>query len=278
MPPFTLRIHPTHIDFFHHGALRGTYHLDDPFKPHWHPLCTPLGHCLTLARPHDHIHHKGLMYALRTQDINFMEEVPCTPHEETGRQVHLALTHIQDTGPTVAFTQSLQWRGLSSARPVFDETRHISITHCPLGGFRLSWHAHLTTLEPLTLIQSKWSRPAFGDGAPINYHGLIIRLSRAWSGTGNHGFLADGRPTPAAEALGLRVHEACYYGAIDGCPTLTFASVTLRQFQNHRLCLRDTPFAWMTLGPSNGGPLTLPAHTTLDERYEIDLRDGHPTP
>ena len=48
------------------SELPGLYVLDDPFKPYIHPLKTPAGHTVSLAMPHDHPHHKGSMYALRT--------------------------------------------------------------------------------------------------------------------------------------------------------------------------------------------------------------------
>jgi hypothetical protein len=253
----------------------GVYHADDPHKPHWHPLRSPEGHCVTLARPHDHLHHKGLMYALRTAQCNFMEENDPGPGAETGRQVHTGFTDFVGQGDSVGFTESLEWRGTVSGTLYFRETRRQQITFSAEGGLLLRWHSSLVSAVAQTLIQSPWSRPN-KEGILINYHGLIIRLPREWCGTGNHGFAADGVPMPAAEAFGARVREATYYGAMDGLDRLTFASVTLRQQQDHRFCLRDAPFAWMTMGPSNGGEVSLDAGQTLDERYEVEIRDGKP--
>lgn len=272
---FSLKILPDRLEVSGDGRAVGTYHIQDPFKPHWHPLRSPAGHVVTLARPHDHLHHKGLMYALRTERHNFMEEVPDGPHEETGRQIHMGFGEIVAGGPKVSFVEYLEWRGGTSNELVFTETRRQQVSSSSNGGILLGWHSTLVAAASLSLIQSPWSR-LNKEGLRINYHGLIIRLPRAWSGTGNHGFAADGVPKAVPEAYGTLVHNACYYGAMDGEGVLTFAAVTLRQQQNHRLCLRDEPFAWMTMGPSNGGPLPLVAGQVLQERYEVEITDGKP--
>jgi hypothetical protein len=272
---FSLEVFPDRLEAFGDGRPVGTYHLQDPSKPHWHPLRTPAGHGVTLARPHDHLHHKGLMYVLRTDRFNFMEESNFREGEEAGRQVHLRFEDMVASGPSVSWTEHLEWRGGKAGNLVFREIRRQCLSMARGGGLLLTWHATLTAARDLHLIQSEWSRPN-KDGVLINYHGLIIRLPREWCGTGNFGFCADGVPMPAVDAFGTRVREATYYGAMDGAETLTFASVTLRQQQDHCLCLRDSPFAWMTMGPTNGGPLEIPAGHVLEERYELEIRDGKP--
>ncbi|MDX6766455.1 MAG: DUF6807 family protein [Candidatus Methylacidiphilales bacterium] len=272
---YQLHAAANHLEVTRDGQPVGLYHTGDPFKPHWHPLRSPAGHIVTLARPHDHLHHKGLMYVLRTSRYNFMEEANLRPGEEVGRQIHLRFEDVVSAGPAVSWTEHLEWRGGAGHEPVFREIRRQNISTAPSGGLLLAWHSSLTAVSDLSLIQSEWSRPN-KDGVLINYHGLVIRLPREWCGTGNFGFAADGVPMPAADAFGTRVREATYYGAMDGPEELTFASVTLRQHQDHRLCLRDAPFAWMTMGPTNGGPLEIAAGHVFEERYEVEIRDGKP--
>jgi hypothetical protein len=272
---FSLEVFPDRVEALGDGRPVGTYQFGDPFKPHWHPLRTPAGHGVTLVRPHDHLHHKGLMYVLRTNRFNFMEESNLREGEEIGRQIHLRFEEVVASGSSVSWTEHLEWRGGKSRELVFTEIRRQRLSSAPGSGLLLAWHSTLSAATDLKLVQSEWSRPN-KEGILINYHGLVIRLPREWCGTGNNGFAADGVPMPAADAFGMRVREATYYGAMDGPETLTFASVTMRQQQDHRLCLRDSPFAWMTLGPTNGGPLEIPAGHVMEERYEVEIRDGKP--
>ena len=84
---------------FHHGAvLAGRYAYRDPFKPHVHPLNTPMGYTVSLRSPHDHPHHKALMYALRASDVNFWEEYATTDQEKVGQQEHETFLRVVDEG------------------------------------------------------------------------------------------------------------------------------------------------------------------------------------
>ena len=42
-------------------------------KPSIHPL-TLSGHPITLSSPHDHVHHRGVMFAMKVDGVNYWEE------------------------------------------------------------------------------------------------------------------------------------------------------------------------------------------------------------
>ena len=86
------------VDFHHGAVLAGRYAYRDPFKPHVHPLNTPMGYTVSLRSPHDHPHHKALMYALRASDVNFWEEYATTDQEKVGQQEHETFLRVVDEG------------------------------------------------------------------------------------------------------------------------------------------------------------------------------------
>jgi hypothetical protein len=258
------------------GREVARYHYRDPFKPHFHPLCTPLGRTVTLASPHDHKHHKGLMYALRTERDNFWEEKPAGEGEHIGRQVHLAFESSTSEGASVGFVEKLAWLSGADGEPVVQETRAIRVQQTTGGSFLWTWQTHLRFLRKATLIQSRWSRPRAG-GAKTNYHGLGIRLPRPWSGPRNNGFFADGQSVSFTEAFGTFPREARFFGAFDGDETPSFATVTMRQHQAYCLYLLELPFAFMAFGPSTAAQRVVEKDEEIDETYEIEVSDGKPT-
>ena len=125
------------------GSLAGRYHHADPFKPFVHPLNSPAGHRVSLASPHDHRHHKGLMYALRIPELNFWEETATLPDETVGRERHIAFAEVRTSGREVGFTETLSWEPAAGGATVFDETRRITCRH-EGAAFIWSWETVLT--------------------------------------------------------------------------------------------------------------------------------------
>lgn len=271
-----------HVDFVAaDGTLAGRYHHRDEFKPFIHPLNSPQGHCVSLARPHDHRHHKALMYALRTPELNFWEEVSTLPGEKVGRERHVAFAEVRAVGDVVGFAETLVWEPMEGGAAVFDEIRRIS---CRREGaaFVWSWDTTLTTHRSTRLIQSQWSRPS-PEGRKINYHGLGLRFCREFAGgTRNNALqLDDGplqwnrnaKPFDFAVAMGATPRSVTYVGHIDGTWPVPRIGVTLTQQQANGLFVLETPFAFMALGPSNLAEKPLAAGDVLREKYTVTVAD-----
>ena len=63
------------------------YRVDGvPFKPYVEKLFTPSGTNILRDAPSDHLHHHGLMFAVRVNGINFWEEKP-----DSGKQEHVSV-------------------------------------------------------------------------------------------------------------------------------------------------------------------------------------------
>src|SRR5215211_628312 len=142
------------VDFFNGDRLAGRYNVADPFKPFIHPLNTPAGETMSLAMPHDHKHHKGLMYALRTPEVNFWEEVSTLPGERPGRQRHERFEETTTDGDQIGFVEHLSWVDADDA-PWFAEQRTIRLSVDPADGAYLwTWGTVIESLRDTKLIQS----------------------------------------------------------------------------------------------------------------------------
>ena len=273
----------THLDLLGaNDTLAGRYQFADAFKPHFHPLQTPRGHNLTLVSPHDHKHHKGLMFALRTAEFNFWEEANPLPGQEIGHQRHVAFVSLIDRGDEVGFTEQLQWEAVDGGpRTTFTELRTVRCRESQ-NAFAWSWESELTAVRDAQLILSEWSHKQ-PDGSLVNYHGLGIRFRREFGGgTSNNALALDGEAPhwnrwPRYEftsRMGAQPQSVRFIGSLDGYP-MEQASVTFIQpeGQNHALYIFESGFAFMSLGPSNLAPVTVRVGEKLTCRYTIRVAD-----
>lgn len=249
----------------------GTYVLDDPFKPYLHPLRTPAGHVVSLVSPHDHRHHKGLMYGLKTRDSNFWEEFADDENPRIGRQVQTGLD-FDLAVPSIK--QRLSWVE-DGGVPVFSEDRAISCGLVDEQTVRWTWRTRITTLHDTRLEVSPWAMPA-ADGHLINYHGLGLRFARSIGPHANHMtvFTDDGEKT-VNEVHGQPVPRLGVIGGIDGYWEFPRAGVSVRQLTtSDTFFLLSHDFTSLSVGPSTWGPVDLVAGQTIAADYEIDVFDA----
>jgi Methane oxygenase PmoA len=262
------------VEFYYGSVLAGRYVYVDPFKPHLHPLNTPAGFTVSLRSPHDHPHHKGLMYALRTSDVNFWEEYATTEREKVGRQRHEAVLHIIDEGERVGFTERLDWSAVDGALSTFEETRTLN---CGFhtgdrSYFYWEWSTELVAKRNLTLITSQWSIPD-ATGRPINYHGLGLRFRRDFGCTGGNQLLLDNESVTFKKALGCQPREVTFIGTFDETYPAKRAGVSVAPAANHGLFVLESPFAFLSFGPTALGSRQLAPGDRLTDSYSISVFD-----
>jgi hypothetical protein len=267
--PITLEHTPAALTFRLGDNLVGAYQLADDFKPFLHPLATPKGRVLTAACPHDHKHHKGLMFALVDKDLCFWEEYT-DQDRPPGRQRATSTTLLPN-----GLRQQLRWEALDGTLPTFDETREVT---CRLESTKIiwTWHTHLTALRDLTLTQSRWSHKVPG-GPLVNYHGLGIRFVRDLAMGGGRTLTLDGQPQPNLFAgMGTTPAHLELTAQLDA-PYPRWqplkCGVSISQSRRDALFSMDGGFAYLALGPSNLGPVQLAMGATLDCAYQIALWD-----
>jgi hypothetical protein len=198
-PPLRVVIQPSQGTL---EVLRGEQKLlvyayaTNQFKPYVRALYTLEGDNILRDAPADHLHHHGLMYAVRVNGTNFWEERQDPGHECSVK----LLSHRVATGPTgqpeAVFTQLIHWvaakdAGLADTTPaaLLVEQRTLTLTvdedQREVG---LRWQAEFQAgpaAQKITL-----------SGA--NYHGLGLRLPVEFDHAAQHQN-SEGLPYSAAQ-------------------------------------------------------------------------------
>lgn len=214
------------------------------------------------------------MYALRTGEINFWEEVSTIAGEAVGRQRHVELLNVASDGEEVGFTETLAWESVDVTEPIFLENRTLRARHVG-NAFVWTWVTRITVRRNCHLIKSQWSW-ALPDGRRINYHGLGLRLVRSFGCTGGHTLTLDGREISFLEAMGQIARQVTFRGTFDPVwpqwpgPQ---AAVTFEQEQRNGLFVLESPFSFMGLGPSNLEEIDVCTGEVLEETYHIRVAD-----
>jgi len=113
------------------------------------------------------------------------------------------------------------------------------------------------------------------DGRRINYHGLGIRLPRAWAfpGDGMNGVECSGIPKSWREACGTTDPQVGFWGKIDGHWTPPIASVGLCQEHGFGCFVLGEGFSYLSAGPSNLEEIDVEEGQTFSETYRIIVQD-----
>ena len=105
------------------------------FKPYIKELYTLAGDNVLRDAPADHLHHHGLMYAIRVNGVNFWEEVGEPGHERSIKLLSQSTGKTAAGLPQASFTQLIHWvrdadKALADTAPValLVEKRTLTIT------------------------------------------------------------------------------------------------------------------------------------------------------
>ena len=163
---------------------------------------------------------------------------------------------------------------MDGGKPVFEENRELRAGHNG-NGFSWTWGTQITVRRESRLIKSQWSW-ALPDGRRINYHGLGLRLVRSFDCTGGNDLMLDGQKTSFGQGMGQIFRQVTFRGTLDPIwpqwpgPQ---ASITFQQQQGNGLFVLESPFAFMSLGPSNLEERDLSTGEVLEETYHIRVAD-----
>ncbi len=249
----------------------GVYVMGDNYKPYLHPLQTPAGHCLTMAMPGDHRHHKGLMYALRCEDLNFWEESP--EANDCGVQVS---ENVFIEGNTLR--QELLWQRQDGALKTYRELRSIACRRSSDGrSYVWTWKSSREALREHRLVASDWAMKK-ADGTRVNYHGLGIRLPWMWRFSGDlfNGIEADGKASTADAVAGSKVAVVRWWGVIDGFRQPPRCALSMSQKMNYGWFVLKGDFPYLSTGPSILEDIEVNAGSVVNEHYQIRVEDIEP--
>jgi hypothetical protein len=178
---FLLHTDPRALEILHERRTILTYPFaTNQFKPYVRELITLDGVDLLRDAPADHLHHHGLMYGIKVNDINFWEEALTA-----GRQVPQAelIRDFKKTDaglPRTQFSQTLHWVGPENASAsdttpfaLLIENRTIALTVDPgTERLHLVWNADYTVGAGASQVTL--------TGA--TYHGLGMRFRADFDG------------------------------------------------------------------------------------------------
>jgi hypothetical protein len=140
------------------------------FKPYVKELRTLRGENVLLDAPADHLHHHGLMYAIRINGTNFWEELPAS-----GRQKHIRFLDRRARGTNAAFTELVHWMGPQGNEPLLIEERSIELNVNPVNReLALQWTGRFTVGQRKVTLHGS------------AYNGLGLRLPAEWNGVARH--------------------------------------------------------------------------------------------
>jgi hypothetical protein len=171
--PLEIAIHERsgRLDIRHAGNSLLVYSFaSNQFKPYVKELRTSGGENLLLDAPADHLHHHGLMYAIRINGTNFWEELA-----DSGRQKHIRFLDHRAGGTNANFTELVRWVAPQSDEALLMEERALALTvDTGNGEVALRWRSTFTVgRHKLTL---------HGSG----YNGLGLRFPEHWNGVAQH--------------------------------------------------------------------------------------------
>lgn len=237
------------------------------FKPYVRHLFSPCGVNVLRDAPADHLHHHGLMFAVKVDGVSFWEE-----RQAAGRQAHRSLADMRvdksDNVSRASFTERIDWLNPPSQEVLLKEERTIGV-------------CRMKDLEVTLLTwQSKFQLPSGKEYATLtgaHYHGLGMRFLKSMD--------ADGQFRNAAGKTGevVRGDERlvrsiwCAYTANANGKPVTVAMFDHPENPRH-------PAAWFTMAKPfaylsatlnlHKEPLRVDRCRPLVLRYAVALWDG----
>ncbi|HVB10764.1 MAG TPA: DUF6807 family protein [Bacillota bacterium] len=264
--PWTVTDTGSTLDFRGPGASRLLYHPAARL-PHFHPVVTPAGRCVSLAVPQDHPWHVGLYFAWK-----FVNGVNCWEPEGGGAQAGPAAAEGCAAGGAdgVALRQRLTWGDPSA--PSLREERHIRLATVDTDCVRLDWDAHFTALRETTLDRT----PPPPEVAWGGYAGLSARLPRSFYDA--EVCDAEGR-TGAAAVHGHRAAWCACAGKVDGevgawCGVALLEHPGNPGFPGHSFALTGGALQFLQRAALWAAPVHLGEGDDLHLRYRVLVFDG----
>ena len=154
------------------------------FKAYVRELYSLQGDNVLRDAPADHLHHHGLMYAIRLNDVNFWEEADQPGHQIAVKLVPHPAGRSRVGLPQASFTHLIHWvahtnTAVPDSRSValLVERRTLTLTvDQPVGEVALRWQAEFEAGPAVDRVK------LHGSG----YNGLGLRLPAAWDRVARH--------------------------------------------------------------------------------------------
>ena len=177
-----ITVHLDGIDILRYTYRPDTVQRESP-KPYLHPVRTAGGALVTLTRPHDHVWHTGIAWALpHVGDDNFWggPTFTGTAYEQlanNGRSEHVAVTDARADPGEVRFAHTLRWI-TEDGRHVVDEERALAVRPAA-GDWTLTFETRMRNVSGRDL---SIGSPTTKGRENAGYGGLFWRGPRSFTG------------------------------------------------------------------------------------------------
>jgi hypothetical protein len=245
-----------------------------PRKPYVKELAPIGGENLLLDGPSDHLHHHGLMYAVRVNGVNFWEETAGCGFQKPAGLPEAAVESSADGQPRARIHQELNWvreadaeRAVTQPLALLIERRTLELgVDVSSGSVELLWRSDFRPgpeAREVTLTGS-------------NYNGLGVRFLRELDSVATH--IIPG--LPAMRPPDTQVVTPGDWGAVcidaPGHPaTLAIACSSRNPRVPGSVFSMTRPFVYLALTQSlDQAPLVLDQETRLGLAYRIRVTPG----
>jgi hypothetical protein len=240
---------------------------DKDFKPYVQVLRSPGGINVLRDRPYDHVHHRGLMFAVNMNDIEFWGQT--WNMGSLGQQRYRTESLTLDTAAN-SLAGDLSWRSLASGKTIMEEHRRIQLLAAAVPEATvLAWRS--------TFKVPAGHPPAVWKGE--HYHGLGLRFAREMDESTSFFFAADARTPEHVRGVEYltRASWAAYHALSEGKPVTVamFDAPGNPRFPAHWFTMYQ-PFSFLSATiNTHRDPFVIPAGRTTHFDYGIAACDGH---
>lgn len=251
-----------------------TVQLESP-KPYLHPLRTREGRLVSLFRPHDHVWHKGIAWALpHVGDENFWGgptfslETGYRQLENNGTARHVGFETLGSDGELAEIAHDLLWTTQAGER-VIEERRRLRIRLVE-GGWALTVATSMTNVAGHPLA---FGSPTTKGRENAGYGGLFWRGPRSFTG----GVVRSPDGDGGEELRGTRHPWLGFTGRHDGdgaSSTLVIVDDERNVQHPPQWFARTEEFACLCPAPFFSEEHELPVGETLALRYAVVIADG----
>ncbi len=247
------------------------------FKPYVRELYAPNGLNVVRDAPADHLHHHGLMYAIRVNGTNFWEEVNRPGHEVSVKLLSHGTGKTAGGLPQARFSQLLHWVAHTNAEladtagsALLIETRTLAVTINPAANeLALDWSGDFVIGPAAERARLHGS----------SYNGLGLRLPKEFDLAARHQNSGNVPYSPNHSGDVTAARWSAVTGTADGKE----ATVTLFAWPPNageaRFFTMVKPFAYLAVTQNlDKQPLDYARGDKFNIRYLVTVHSGAVTP
>ena len=263
------------VDLFTYVYRPDTVPLESP-KPYLHPIRTRRGDVVSLFRPHDHVWHKGIAWALPVVDDENFWGGPTYVHGQF--YVQLPNNGVQqrqggvelETGERAAVSHELRWM-TEAGGVLFAERRALTAEIVSDDAWALTFDTQLTNVtDAAVAIGSPTTRGRENAG----YGGLFWRGPRSFTGGT---LVAPGVTGTGDDVRGARFEWMGFVGRhddVDASSLVLMLDDAANPHHPPQWFARSEEFAALNPAPFFSEEVVVPPGETVRFRYAVGIADG----